>query len=91
MKRRFRRAIITIFIDLLIEYRLSSANDRTKLRPLFRIRIDRIGTPIISLMCLKEVGMAIIAAEGLSVYYVKKCLVVKLICFDFLQKRRKHL
>lgn len=32
--------------------------------PLFRIRIDRIGTPIISLMCLKEVGIkAIITAK----------------------------
>lgn len=31
MKRRFRTAIISIFIDLLIEYRLSSTNDRTKL------------------------------------------------------------
>lgn len=28
--------------------------------PLFRIRIDRIGTPIISLMCLKEVGIKVI-------------------------------
>lgn len=29
MKRRFRTAIISIFIDLLTEYRLSSTNDRT--------------------------------------------------------------
>lgn len=39
--------------------------------PLFRIRIDRIGTPIISLMCLKEAGLKpIITAKSLGTHFL---------------------
>lgn len=62
---------------------------------LFRIRIDRIETPIISLMCLKEVGIkAIITANLRTLFFTSKSFgpleIDSVSSFIFIASEQKH-